>query len=207
MDVYSIFYKMFTPVGRVSNILWGYRLCEKWREFKTAIYSTWVKNEFAAASKVKIASPITLKNPKNIYLGDNVKIGSNGVVTTWPNAMGTVGVIEIGDNCNFGENVNITSSNHIKIGNNVLTGRWVTITDNNHGDTSIHDLSKPPISRDLKSKGEIIIGDSVWIGDKVVILSNVKIGEGAVLAANSVVTKDVPAFAVVAGVPAKLIQK
>ena len=198
---------MLTPIGRLWNFFWRYRTCERLREFKTAAYSSWLRKEFASAGVLKIAPPITIKNPKYIYLGDNVKIGSNGVITSWPNSMGTIGVIEIGDNCNLGENVNITSSNHIKIGNNVLTGRWVTITDNNHGDSSISSLSVPPLSRELVSKGEIIIEDSVWIGDKVVILSNVKIGEGAILAANCVVTKDVPAFTVVAGVPAKPINK
>lgn len=55
------------------------------------------------------------------------------------------------------------------------------------------------------SKGDIIVGDDVWIGIRSIILSGVKIGQGAVVAAGSVVTKDVPPYAIVAGSPAKVI--
>lgn len=58
----------------------------------------------------------------------------------------------------------------------------------------------------MVSKGPVIIEDNVWIGDKATILANVTIGKGAVVAANSVVTKDVPAYSVVAGIPAKVIK-
>lgn len=56
------------------------------------------------------------------------------------------------------------------------------------------------------SKGNIIIGDDVWIGHRAIILSGVTIGQGAVVAAGAVVAKDVPPYAVVAGVPAKVIK-
>lgn len=56
------------------------------------------------------------------------------------------------------------------------------------------------------SKGDIIVGDDVWIGFRSTILSGVTIGQGAVIAAGSVVTKDVPPYAIVGGVPAKVIK-
>ena len=56
------------------------------------------------------------------------------------------------------------------------------------------------------SKGDIIIEDDVWIGHGSIILSNVHIGQGAVIAAGSVVTKNVPAYSVVGGSPAKIIK-
>lgn len=61
----------------------------------------------------------------------------------------------------------------------------------------------------LISRGEkyITIGDNVWIGSKVTICPNVHIGNGAIIAANSVVTHDVPAFSMVAGVPAKIVKQ
>ena len=59
---------------------------------------------------------------------------------------------------------------------------------------------------DATSHGEIVVGHDVWIGVNAVILSGVNIGNGAVVAAGAVVTKDVPAYAVVGGVPAKLIK-
>lgn len=56
------------------------------------------------------------------------------------------------------------------------------------------------------SKGDIIVDDDVWIGQRATILSGVHIGQGAIVAAGAVVTKDVPPYAIVAGVPAKVIK-
>jgi virginiamycin A acetyltransferase len=58
----------------------------------------------------------------------------------------------------------------------------------------------------IRHKGAIIIGNDVWIGTGAIILAGVKIGDGAVLGAGSVVTHDVPAYAIVAGVPARVIK-
>ena len=115
-------------------------------------------------------------------------------------------LITIGRDCNFGAFNHITASNKIIIGDNCLTGKWVTISDNDHGTTNLEDLKKRPQDRDIVSKGPVIIGENVWIGDKATILGGVTIGNGAVIAANSVVTKDVPPYSVVGGIPAKVIK-
>lgn len=105
----------------------------------------------------------------------------------------------------LGEDTFITASNRIVIGRNSLFGRMVTVTDNSHGTTSIEDLSKAPHLRMVISKGEVVVGENVWIGDKATILPGVHIGNGAVVGANAVVTKDVPPFCVVGGIPAKIL--
>lgn len=114
--------------------------------------------------------------------------------------------MQIGKECHFGAFNHITCSNKVYIGNRLLTGKWVTITDNSHGTTDIGTLLIDPIKRPIFSKGPVIIGDNVWIGDKATILPGVTIGDGAVIAANSVVTKDVPAYCVAAGNPARIIK-
>ena len=93
------------------------------------------------------------------------------------------------------------------IGNNVLMGRKIFITDNNHGGSDRGNLDIPPSLRQLYSNGPVIIEDNVWIGEKVSILSNLHIGKGAIVAANAVVTKDVPPYAIVGGCPAKIIKQ
>lgn len=119
--------------------------------------------------------------------------------------------ITIGNNCHFGDFNHIAAINEIKIGNGVLTGQFVLIEDHSHGFTGKEDgidstISVPPSVRPLVCKGKIIIEDNVWLGDKVAVLSGVTIGQGAVIGANSVVTHDIPAGAIAAGVPAKIIR-
>lgn len=114
--------------------------------------------------------------------------------------------ITIGDNCSFGAFNHITCINKIIIGNGVLTGKWVTITDNSHGETNRATLDIPPAQRAHTSKGPIVIEDNVWICEKATILPGVTIGKGAVIAANAVVTKDVPPYCVVAGAPAIIVK-
>ena len=115
--------------------------------------------------------------------------------------------IIIGDGCCIGENNHITACGTIKFGKNVLTGKNVLITDNSHGDFSKDQLNIAPNRRPLYSKGPVIIEDNVWIGEKASIMPGVHIGKGAVIAANSVVTHDVPAYSMVAGVPARIIKQ
>lgn len=62
------------------------------------------------------------------------------------------------------------------------------------------------ITNQNKSKGNIVIADDVWIGQKAMVLSGVTIGQGAVVAAGAVVTRDVPPYAIVGGIPAKIIR-
>lgn len=150
-----------------------------------------------------------LKGTEKIEVGSFTKIGKDAVLTVWDrhtNKTPCSTRISIGDRCNIGEFCHITAINSITIGNDVLTGRWVTITDNSHGTTTLIDMKTPPLNRKLVSKGPVVIEDNVWIGDKATILPGVHIGKGCVIAANSTVTKSVPAYCVVAGSPATIVK-
>ena len=156
-----------------------------------------------------------LKCPQYISIGRGCGFGDWLYLTAWDSFPCIIGgeetvqhftpFLSIGDDCHFGAFNHITCVNHIQIGRRLLTGKWVTITDNNHGLTNADALHISPIKRPLFSKGPVVIGDDVWIGDKATILSGVTIGDGSVIAANAVVTKDVPAYSVVAGNPAKIV--
>jgi len=172
-----------------------------------AIKSEWIAAKMAeAGNNVYFQKVCLLHNPTNIFLGSNINFGTGIWLSTWIMG-GQVPLLRIEDNCCFGAYNNITCSNKIIIGAGCLTGKWVTITDNSHGETSMESLILPPKSRDITSKGSVVIGKNVWIGDKATILPNVKIGDCAVIAANAVVTKDVPAYAVVGGNPAKILKQ
>lgn len=172
-------------------------------------YYKGVLESFRVSSKLKSCGKGTRSGKVEFSHGLNhVSVGSGTVflphlfLTTWSD-----GQITIGDNCSFGSFCHISSFANIRIGDNLLTGKWVSIVDNDHGSTNFSSLSIPPISRELHTKGPIVIGDNVWIGDKATILSNVTIGEGAVIGANAVVAKNVPAYSVVAGNPARIIKQ
>ena len=105
----------------------------------------------------------------------------------------------------------IAKINSITVGNFCSIARNVSVQEMSHRTDSLtsyfifqHVFKEKNL--DETSKGAITIGSDVWIGTQTVILSGVKIGNGAIIAANSVVTKDVPDFAIVGGVPAKIIK-
>lgn len=93
----------------------------------------------------------------------------------------------IGNNSGFNAYCNITSRESITIGDNVMFGPYVTILDHDH---NYHTDGLMVDSGYVSAP--IVIGDNVWVGGNVVILKGVKIGDGAVIAAGCVVTKDVP---------------
>lgn len=128
-------------------------------------------------------------------------------LTAWRGNTANSELIKIGKHCNFGAFNHISASNKIEICDGLLTGKWVSIIDDSHGDTSLETLKMMPMERPVVSKGPIKIGKNVWIGDKVTVLPGVIIGDGAIIAANAVVTKDIPAYSVAGGNPARIIKK
>lgn len=166
------------------------------------VYSIWLKYDIKKiGDNVMFDNPISLIGGKYITIGNNVVFRKLCILTAHDKyyKQKFSPSIVIGDNCCFGQHNHITAINEIKIGNGVLTGSWVTITDNSHGKTDVESLHTPPIGRELYSKGKIIIDDNVWIGDKATILPGVHIGTGSIIAANAVVTKDIPPFSIVIG--------
>lgn len=69
------------------------------------------------------------------------------------------------------------------------------------------ELDRKNVARSWDNKGDIVIGNDVWIGYEAIILSGVTIGDGAIIASRAVVTEDVPPYTIVGGVPAKAIRK
>lgn len=107
--------------------------------------------------------------------------------------------ISIGDKCYFNHNCSITCAEKIEIGDNCIFANNLVIVDHDHN------LSGKGVDQGL-NKSPVKIGKNVWCGANVTILKGVKIGDGAVIAAGAVVNKDVPAYELWGGVPARSIK-
>lgn len=111
-----------------------------------------------------------------------------------------------------GPGTDIYQAINVSIGHFTSIARGVSIQDSYHDSSRMttylvnQNLLNRPINEDLISKGGINIGNDVWIGAQCVVLAGVNIGHGAVIAANSTVTKDIPPYAIAAGCPAKVVK-
>lgn len=127
-------------------------------------------------------STLNLKGSFSIYYGSDILLFENAVLSL--------------GNSFINRDVKISCSNYIEIGNNCAISNNVVIMDSDQ-----HYLNGQ------KKTAPVIIKDNVWICTNAIILCGVTIGEGSVIAAGSVVTKDVPPHTLVAGVPAKVIKE
>lgn len=109
--------------------------------------------------------------------------------------------ISIGDNSGIGVRCEVRGP--LEIGKDVMMGPEVRIMTSSHN-TERTDI--PMCQQGFNPKRKVTICDDVWIGARVIILPGVTIGKGAIIGAGAVITKDVPEYAVVAGVPAKVIK-
>lgn len=109
--------------------------------------------------------------------------------------------VSLGDYSGIGVNAKIYG--RCTIGNYVMMGEDCTIITRNH---CFDRTDIPMMEQGFLEEKPVTIGNDVWIGDRVTILPGVTIGDGSIVAAGSVVTHDVPAFAIVAGVPAKILK-
>jgi acetyltransferase-like isoleucine patch superfamily enzyme len=169
----------------------------------------------------RVGKKFRMINPRIIYNGKYVTIGDNfwswdGIRITAVDSYNEQKFsprIKIGNNVNIMFDVHITCVNEIEIQDDVLIASRVYISDHQHG---YYGLSKEiipsqpylsPVKRNLHSAGKVVIEKKCWLGEGVVILPNVVIGEGSIIGSNSVVSKSIPPMSIAVGIPAKVIKK
>lgn len=132
-----------------------------------------------------------------IELGDHVIVSRNCVI------QGKTGSVLIGPKTDLGCNVVITSNSGIEIGHSVLIaancyiggGRYIT----DH-------LDIPMMDQGVYTKGPVVIKDDVWLGAGATVLDGVTVGQGCIVGAGAVVTRDLPEYSIAVGVPAKILR-
>ena len=152
-----------------------------------------------------IRRPLLLKNCRYVSLGDGVSIRDGIRMEVVVSRPSRIPKLSIGNNVLIEQNVHIVCHSRMTIGNDVSIAGHCAIVDVTHpyegdyGDVKIG-------SRILDQDSFVEIGDGAFLGYGCIVLPNVRIGRRAVIGANSVITKDVPDYGVVAGNPARLIK-
>ncbi len=162
-----------------------------------------LRNKNTFIDKSALISPKALINPRR----GEIKIGKKCLICHGAIVQGNV---TMGENCSVqpysvivGYGSPTDKVGEIRIGSNVRIASHVMLVGANH---IFKDRDKPICTQSVERKS-IVIEDDVWIAGRVNIMCGVTIGKGSVIAAGAVVTKDVPPYSVVGGVPAKIIKE
>lgn len=137
-----------------------------------------------------------------VYDRKNVKLGNRAEIAEFVIVRSPKSIVSIGNYSQVNPFTVIYGGEDVLIGENVMIGPHCMISAGNH---DFKQLNVPMRFAGNVSKGPIIIGKDTWIGAGCVITDGVEIGENVVVAAGSVVTKNLPEYSIAAGVPAKVI--
>lgn len=176
------------------------------------IYKTinhWYVTRFIAPQFDSLGSIPEIAHPRSLVIfGRNIHIGKYAQIicasdncvrfTSWPGKQGSAEIV-IGDYCLIAPGVRISAAKSIRIGANCMLAANVIISDSNwHG---IYNRIRP-----FRCTKPVVIENNVWLGERVIVTKGVTIGENSVIGAGAIVTKDIPANAVAAGNPARVIK-
>ncbi len=174
---------------RYARLLWRYLL----RRLFTASGRRWQTDGLLFLGRhleLEIARRGRVEFGRFVWIGDRTKIRCHE------------GVVEIGSKTVLGQECTISAYQRVRIGEECVIADRAMFIDFDHG---IVEVERPIRSQGIY-KRDVEIGNNVWIGYGACILRGVSVGDNSVIGTNSVVTKDVPANAVVGGIPARIIR-
>lgn len=171
---------------------------------KAKVFSILASGAFAEFGKKSVlVPPIRLDGEARIFIGDRVTVNARSWLQVLPDCEDAVG-LKIGSGTSIGSSGVISAASSIIIGENVLLAPNVCIVDHIH---KYDDISAPIRSQGVAKIGPVLIKRNTWVGQNVVILPGVTIGENCVIGANSVVNRDIPRYSVAAGCPARVLKR
>ncbi|MES2495408.1 MAG: acyltransferase [Pseudomonadota bacterium] len=152
--------------------------------------------------RVRVVWPMRLVGLKNMHLGDDVTIANMAYIAAL-REFDEEPRLSLGNGTRLGEFAHVVCTHSVTIGRDVLVANRVFISDCDH---AYRDISISVLRQGLDKGRPVSIGDDSWIGENVCIVS-ASIGRHCVIGANSVVTRDVPDYSVVAGAPARIVRR
>jgi acetyltransferase-like isoleucine patch superfamily enzyme len=179
--------RMLTP--KYGRLWWRYL----WRRFLTPAGWRWETDGpvfFGRDLQLQIGRGGTIRFGRFAWIGDGTKIRCHE------------GEVAIGPKTVLGQDCTISAYRRVRIGEQCVVADRAMFIDFDHGVVEV----ERPIREQGIYKREVVVGSNVWIGYAACVLRDVRIGDNAIVGTNSVVTHDVPANAVVGGVPARLIR-
>jgi acetyltransferase-like isoleucine patch superfamily enzyme len=196
-------------MSRIKNVLIGWlskvSILEGFLELRVRHRAVAQARSSNPGCRISIDNYIVLGSQQNLLqLGKNTSVGPYNVIfVSGMDNQGRPARLVMGDHSTIGEQNNIRAG-----GGSIIIGAYCRISQQVSIVASDHSIARDKriAEQPWTSKGDIIIGDDVWIGCSSQILAGVHIGKGAVIAAGSLVNKDVPEYAIVAGVPARIIR-
>lgn len=175
-----------------------------WRRLVREINNfNWRRTLAKFGAKSQIESPSVVWGRSSIEVGSGVHIWHHARIEAHSAGQGVTRIV-IGDGSQIQPYSHIAAVDSVYIGKGVLMASYVYITDHDH---DFSDPFDPPVSNQRLVSSPTRIEDFVWLGERVMVLKGVTIGERSVIGAGSIVTKDIPAFSVAVGSPARVIQR
>jgi acetyltransferase-like isoleucine patch superfamily enzyme len=174
---------------RYGRLAWRYG----WRRLLTAAGRRWRTDGFVFFGRgleIEIGERGRVDFGRFVWIGDRTKVRCHE------------GLVEIGEKSVLGQECTITAYQHIRIGEQCVIADKAMFIDFDHGVVEV----ERPIRTQGIYKRDVEVGSNVWIGYGACVLRGVRIGDNSVIGTNSVVTKDVPANAVVGGIPARILR-
>jgi carbonic anhydrase/acetyltransferase-like protein (isoleucine patch superfamily) len=164
-------------------------------------FSFLISGAFASfGKKTTLMYPLRLSGERRIAIGDRVFIGSGSWLQTLPDDHNQSIAIRIGSGTSIAGACVISAVRSVVLEENVLLARNVYISDHIHKYTQ---ANTPILAQGLDKISPVLIKRGAWLGQNVVVCPGVTIGQGAVIGANAVVTRNIPDFSVAVGVPAR----
>jgi acetyltransferase-like isoleucine patch superfamily enzyme len=158
----------------------------------------YLRSAESLGSRVRLWGVPAVKNEGRLRIGDRVRITST--IATFELGVGPEGTMEIGSNVLINYGCSFGATKLLRIGDRCNIGTQCILIDN-----AFHELD--PDLRDVQPESQpVILERNVWLASRVIVLPGVTVGENSVIGAGSVVTKNIPANVLAAGIPARVIR-